>query len=140
MGFLKKVFSSIGGAFKKLFNATPTVLQRVSSIISLTAPLGKLILAQVDPKDAPEVGNVIAEVQATMSTVATVVSHAHGAPDANTLAHISTGLGAIVGDIGGLLAAGHIKNPTIKADVEAGLEELQAVIGQLGTVSPAPAA
>ncbi len=140
MGFLKKIFSTIHNVFKKIIGSAPTALQRASQAISLTAPLGKLILSQVDPKDLPEVGNVIAEVQATMGTVSTVISHSHSGADANTLDHIKTLLGAIVTDLGGLLAAGHIKNPTIKADVEAGLEELQAVLSQIQVPGPTPAA
>lgn len=124
-------FRAIGHFFASHFGQAPSVLQKASSILGYIAPLLKLIFSQVDPGDVPVVSNTIAEVQASMATAAALISESHNATDATTKARVSSALNAVANHLTDLLAAGHVKNESIKASVAAGVEELQQVVRQL---------
>ena len=78
----------------------------------LLAPLVEEIVAlSAGEPAAAEVQSVIGEVQKDMATVAAVVSGAAGAPSATSYQTATTALNSIKSNLGGLLSAGHIKNP-----------------------------
>lgn len=124
-------FRAVESFFARHFGRTQSVLQKAGTALSFAAPLAKRIIAQVDPKDLPLVTNVIAEVEKDTADALALISQSHSAADSTVTARLTAGIGAISSNLSELLDAGHIKDTNLRADVTMGVEELQAVIGQL---------
>lgn len=142
-------FASVKSFFHKLFGSLPSWEKSASSTLAFAAPLVEEIVAlSAGEPAAAEVQQIVAEIQKDMATVATVVSGAAGAPSATSYQTATTALNSIKANLGGLLTAGHVKNPetlakvtgvanTIIGEVEAILSEIPA---PAAAATPAPAA
>lgn len=147
-------FGSVKSFFHKLFGELPSWEKTVSSTLTLLAPLTEeIVTVSAGEPAAAEVQSVVGEVQKDMSTVAAVASGAAGSPSATTYQAATTALNSIKSNLGGLLTAGHIKDPakaqkitgianTIIGEVEAILSEIPTPSAPATPVSatPAPAA
>jgi hypothetical protein len=126
-----RFFKAFAHFFTSHFGQAPSVLQKARSILDFIGPLVKRIFAQLDPGDAALAGTVIQEVQTSLGSAAGFIADAHNSTDKTANEKVVTGINAVANHLNDLLAAGHIKDAGLKADVTLGLEELQAVVKQL---------
>lgn len=137
-------FSKVKSFFHQLFGALPSWEKSVSSTLTLLAPLTEEIVALTAGEPAAkEVQAVVGEVQKDMATVAAVTAGAAGSPSATTYETASTALNSIKSNLGGLLAAGHIKNPVtltkVTETVNTVIMEVEAILSELPQSSSPPA-
>jgi hypothetical protein len=134
---VKKFWSRVEAAFKKLFGST-TWEKTASATISFVAPLLETIvgLAAGGPA-ATIVANIVATVQSDLATVSAVVTGATQTPPANEIQACLNALGSIKANFAALLAAAEVKNSaeatkitavanTIIGEIDAILENLPA--------------
>lgn len=132
------MFKKIGGFFGKLFGKAPSVLQTISTTLTLTAPAAEEIYVLVtnDPADAAESANVVAEIQADLTAASTLIAQSHNSADASTYQKLDTILGSVKSNLQNLLTAGHIKNPQTLAKVTGianlAIRELDAILTVVG--------
>lgn len=127
-------FSSIGGFFSKLFSKAPSWSQTASATLTLIAPLTNTIVAlTAGETDAAEISSIISEVQSDLAATAALISQAHSGADVSS--QLNSTLSAVSNNLDVLLKAGHIKNATTQAKVEAAIKtitgEIQAIIAVL---------
>lgn len=127
-------FGKIGGIFGKLFGAAPSVAQKVNTAVKFLAPLALGIIQIVDPSVAPEAAGIMKEVQSDLALVNGLIQQ-NGLKGTNKQIIAGT-LQNVIDNLGGLLSAGHIKNPDtlgkvtglvtlINGEIQAILPELQ---------------
>lgn len=98
-------FKDIENWMAKAFNAAPSWQQTASATLTVTAPLLQTIVTLSAGEAAgAEVGSIVSEVQSDMAAAATLIKSSGATP---TLTSV---LGSIQTNLGGLLTAGHIKD------------------------------
>ena len=132
------MFKKILAKIKSLFagQSTATLASEAHSAdlyINLAAPGVVLVLQEAgESEGSTEVANIATEVETDLNTVATELN-AIQTGGTNTATLVSA-LNSIKSNIGGLLAAGHIKNPktvqTVENVTNAFIAEIETIISE----------
>ena len=136
-------FGKGGSVFANLFNHAPTAAQTVNTVVKLVAPILSAIIAKTaGEQSAAAVDAIIKEIETDLAVASTTIQAMGLSGTGRTT--VATSLQAVVNNLGGLLAAGHIKNPALVAevngDVQFAVKELNAVIDVISQYKTPPAA
>ena len=114
--------------FVKLFKASPTVLQDLSTFVAFASPVVIDIEAIVAPEEAPLTVGILATIKADLATLSAA---AQSVSTASTAAQALTNLAAAVPQ---LLSVGEIKDSALVSKIEG---YVSLVTGELNAVVPA---
>ena len=109
--------------------------QSASTTLKLVAPLTETIVTEAAGEaDADKVQSLVTEVQSDLAVAATLISGAD-APGASAGTQITTALNSVTANLGGLLSAGHIKNPAtltkVTSIVKTVVGEVEAILSAM---------
>jgi hypothetical protein len=129
---------SISSFFSKVFHSNPDWTHTASTTLTLAAPMVQTItILTAGDEYGAEVENVMSEVQRDLGQAAKLIADAHsGGQQAGVIPQLQTLLNSINGNLGGLLAAGHIKNQQTLKKVEVAVSALTGEVSAVLSVLP----
>lgn len=117
MNELKSIFSHIGSFFKKIGKAVDWKQMITTLLPALAMAAENILTLSGDSDDAAIVGAVVGKVQNGAAQISALVETYNAQTHTTFVAQVTALAEDIKGELGGLLAAGQIKNPALLADV-----------------------
>jgi uncharacterized protein involved in cysteine biosynthesis len=121
--FLKK----FAAMFEKLFGSAPQWIHYAQVVVTFLAPLTTAAITMFAPEVLPIAGPIMAEVQADLATVSTLTADGTATPS------LAAAIQRIQANLTALMAAGHIKDATLQANITLAVNELAALASMLPT-------
>lgn len=125
-GEAKKLWSAVKAEF-----ANPNIYTTAATDVRALSPVVAGILAAEDPAVAAIVVPVGNEVAKDLTLVASILAAAQQNPNSSKLALLGGIFDGMVANLTGLLTAGHIKNATLIAQINAMVQEIEVIKGML---------